>query len=153
MKARSVKTKVLPPAERYAAQRELLLERRRQLEGKIRDSLSASRAERPTQRHADGVDEAEASDAEVQDEIAFSLIEAHADAIERIDEAVRRLDNGRYGLCGQCGDEIAESRLRALPFATRCVECERQRELGHGDVAIGLPRVRARVDDFQGRMR
>ena len=35
-----------------------------------------------------------------------------------------RLDEGAYGDCFQCGDEIAQARLRALPFAVRCKDCE-----------------------------
>lgn len=128
------------PDARDASLRRQLLAHRRELETKIRETLSSSRSERPAQRFADGIDEAEASDAEVQDEIAFALLEAHAEAITRIDEAVRRLDDGRYGRCGQCGDDIGELRLRALPFATRCVDCERQREGGRPHATAPAPR-------------
>jgi DnaK suppressor protein len=40
-----------------------------------------------------------------------------------------RLEEGRYGLCFECGDEISEARLRALPFAVRCKDCEEAREI------------------------
>ena len=43
--------------------------------------------------------------------------------LNRIDAALRRLDEGSYGNCFQCGDEIAQVRLRALPFALRCKDC------------------------------
>ena len=39
-----------------------------------------------------------------------------------------RLDQGDYGNCFDCGEEIAEKRLRALPFAVRCKDCEEARE-------------------------
>jgi len=42
--------------------------------------------------------------------------------------ALRRLDEGSYGDCFECGEEIAEPRLRALPFAVRCKDCEEARE-------------------------
>ena len=46
----------------------------------------------------------------------------------KVDAALRRLEEGTYGDCFECGDEIAEARLRALPFAVRCKDCEEARE-------------------------
>jgi len=39
-----------------------------------------------------------------------------------------RLERGDYGFCYECGEEIGEKRLRALPFAVRCKDCEEARE-------------------------
>jgi len=49
--------------------------------------------------------------------------------LRRVDDALSRLDEGVYGLCEDCDAEIAEERLEILPFATRCVECERRKEV------------------------
>ena len=49
--------------------------------------------------------------------------------LRRIDDALGRLDQGAYGLCEDCDAEIAEERLSILPFATRCVDCERKHEV------------------------
>jgi len=51
-----------------------------------------------------------------------------AETLKRIDEALVRLDAGDYGSCVECAGEIAERRLRALPFAVRCQACEESRE-------------------------
>jgi DnaK suppressor protein len=48
--------------------------------------------------------------------------------LKQIDAALRRLEEGSYGDCFECGAEIAQARLRALPFAVRCRECEQSRE-------------------------
>lgn len=48
--------------------------------------------------------------------------------IESIDQALVRLDTGQYGRCEVCGKDIAESRLVALPAATRCMACEQAGE-------------------------
>ena len=53
----------------------------------------------------------------------MEILDLHADAA-----ALRRLEDGSYGDCFECGDEISEARLRALPFAVRCKECEEARE-------------------------
>jgi len=42
------------------------------------------------------------------------------------------VDNGTYGICDDCGDEIGLERLKALPFAVRCVDCESRRSRGEG---------------------
>ena len=52
-----------------------------------------------------------------------------AETASKINEALVRLEEGRYGLCFECGDEIAQPRLRALPFAVRCKDCEEAVEM------------------------
>jgi DnaK suppressor protein len=46
--------------------------------------------------------------------------------LRMIDEALDRLDSGDYGVCLSCEEEIAEKRLRALPWAKYCVPCQEQ---------------------------
>src|SRR6266566_225506 len=48
--------------------------------------------------------------------------------LNEINDALVRLEQGDYGYCFDCGEEIAEKRLRALPFAVRCKDCEEARE-------------------------
>ena len=45
-----------------------------------------------------------------------------------VSAALRRLKEGRYGLCGDCGEAIAFDRLKVEPWALRCVACEGRRE-------------------------
>jgi DnaK suppressor protein len=115
--------------DRYAELKRILEERRReivdQVQGKMRDVRSEG-ANNPDQ----GVlDAAESSEADIQDEIEFALIQMKAETLNKIDEALRRLDEGSFGHCFECGEEISERRLRALPFAVRCKDCEEAREL------------------------
>ena len=44
-------------------------------------------------------------------------------SIEDIDRALVKIDNGTYGKCDVCGNDIGVARLDALPAASRCVEC------------------------------
>lgn len=61
--------------------------------------------------------------------IAFERTQAdHAAATARrrlaaVESALRRLDDGTYGVCEVCGEPIADGRLDALPATTRCVQC------------------------------
>jgi len=103
--------------------RRLLEERRERLQETVREQLSYCR-ERPDHRRADGADEVEVSSSEAQEEIDISLIAIQTETIARIDEALARLTSGTYGRCLSCGDPISHARLRALPFAVRCLSCE-----------------------------
>jgi RNA polymerase-binding transcription factor len=73
----------------------------------------------------DTLDEGEAM---LQDAVRFSLISMKTGMVIRIDRALDRLAEGSYGACDDCGEDIAESRLRAMPFAERCRRCEELRE-------------------------
>jgi RNA polymerase-binding transcription factor DksA len=48
--------------------------------------------------------------------------------LTELDHVVRRLEQGNYGLCEQCGEQIPEERLEAKPDTTLCMPCQRQRE-------------------------
>ena len=50
--------------------------------------------------------------------------------LEEIKAALKRIEEGTYGMCTNCGKQIAEARLEALPWATLCIDCARDRERG-----------------------
>ncbi len=49
--------------------------------------------------------------------------------IMKIQEALHRIDDGTFGICEECGEPISDSRLRARPVATLCVNCKREQEI------------------------
>jgi DnaK suppressor protein len=68
-------------------------------------------------------------------EVDLLTLDHESRALADVREALVRLGAGEYGVCAGCGCEIAFDRLRALPAALRCVECESRRErvaLGSG---------------------
>jgi len=50
--------------------------------------------------------------------------------LESVEAALKRLEHGTYGLCETCGQPIDRARLETLPYAARCVACQRRLELG-----------------------
>lgn len=48
--------------------------------------------------------------------------------LNKIKEAIERIDNGSYGICDDCGDEIAVERLDARPVTTFCIDCKTRQE-------------------------
>jgi DnaK suppressor protein len=61
-------------------------------------------------------------------EIDYTLEEIDEQVLVAIDEAIARIDNGTYGICVNCGRQIGEERLRAMPWATLCIDCKRLEE-------------------------
>jgi len=57
-------------------------------------------------------------------EFFLSLSQEHRNRIKMIDEALRRIERGDYGICANCGDEIEPRRLNAVPWSTLCLRCQ-----------------------------
>jgi DnaK suppressor protein len=114
--------------KRNAGLRKMLSERRREIQAEVQSRMRDGRTDRPN----DVRDEVEASDADIQGDIELALLQMRAETLTRIDAALVRLDAGKYGSCFECEREIAEPRLRALPFAVRCQACEERREEEQG---------------------
>src|SRR5688572_10557031 len=122
----TTKTAKASPKRRANELRKILEARRRDLAQDVQGRIRDARAENANQRQA--VDQGDISELDTQDESEFALLQMKADTLNRIDAALRRLDEGAYGNCFECGGEIAEERLRALPFAVRCKDCEEAAE-------------------------
>ncbi|MEO8078630.1 MAG: TraR/DksA family transcriptional regulator [Acidobacteriota bacterium] len=114
--------------DRHAELASILEERRREIMGQVQDRIRDVRTESPNNPATGVLDAAESSEADIQDEIEFALIQMKAETLHKIEEALHRLEEGTFGYCFECGDEISERRLRALPFAVRCKDCEEARE-------------------------
>ncbi|HEU0305301.1 MAG TPA: TraR/DksA C4-type zinc finger protein [Gaiellaceae bacterium] len=73
---------------------------------------------------------AETASVTLDREIDYSLEEASNHVLAAIDEALVRLDRETYGNCVTCGRPIGDDRLRAIPYATQCIDCRRREERG-----------------------
>jgi DnaK suppressor protein len=117
------KSKGVTDHERYQVLKLMLEDRRREIQDKLRSLRDTLPVEAATVKDA----EEQSVDDFVQ-EMDFAIMEMKAESLGKIDEAIRRLEAGVYGVCAECGTEIAEARLKALPFATLCVSCQEREE-------------------------
>jgi len=124
--ATTTKTKAAAKTSRYNELRKMLEERRRELMTSVQGKMRDVRAEGGKDR--DVLDQGESSEVDIQEDIEFALIQMKSETLNKIDAALRRLEEETYGDCFECGDEISQARLRALPFAVRCKDCEEARE-------------------------
>ena len=70
-------------------------------------------------------------------ETNFGLAEREGKLLRYIEEAIKRVDDGTYGVCKGCGDLIPKARLQAVPTATRCVDCKQNTKVQERHEAKG----------------
>ena len=122
------KTRRLDPFTK--AQKQKLL----QLRDAIVDSMAGvaqdtlrSRAE-GSEASAFGMHQADAGSDAYDRDFALSLLSQEQDALYEIDQALKRIELGTYGVCEMSGKQIPRARLEAIPFARFTVECQSQLE-------------------------
>ncbi len=99
-----------------------------------RDALRSSMVEdlHGAEVHDEGVgDECDAALDGAQTEINSQLAALESRELNQIEQAIQQIRDGRYGICEGCGERITLVRLKALPFTTTCIACQR-REEGRG---------------------
>ena len=104
--------------------RQILVKRRDALRKALAGDLSLLKELR-AQTSGDMVDAALDS---VQDEISSQLAEVESRELARIEYALERMREGQFGICEGCGTNIPVARLNALPYATYCIDCQREAE-------------------------
>ncbi len=97
---------------------------RAELTRSVRNILS-QRGRKDPDRVADSA--AVATEA-LHEEIQLALVDRHSRHLAQIETALDQLDRREYGVCGECGEFIGLTRLRALPFAQRCRPCQSRAE-------------------------
>ena len=104
--------------------RNLLIKRRDALRKALAGDLSMLKELRQ-QSVGDVVDAALDS---AQDEISSQLAEVESRELASIEKALERINDGTFGVCEGCNTKIPMARLNALPYATYCIQCQREME-------------------------
>ena len=120
--------------ERLLALRDSMLD---SMAGVAKDNLR-SRAE-GSEASAFGMHQADAGSDAYDRDFALSLLSQEQDALYEIEEALKRIDSGTYGICEMSGKAIPHPRLEAIPFARCTVECQAQIEKQRKAVRVRQP--------------
>ena len=113
---------------RYGELERILLDRKRELLEGINGKRRQIREAGTSGERQDMMEEGERAEANIQQDLEVLLIRLKERMVSAVDEALERLEEGTYGMCPECGDEISKRRLRALPFAVRCTYCQERYE-------------------------
>jgi DnaK suppressor protein len=114
---------------RQEALHQMLMGKRQEIMKEIEGNLGQSLTEDQQRRLESARDVGDQALMDLDRELGISLMEMRNRRRQSIDEALNRLRDGTYGMCAECGVEISEKRLQAVPFAKLCVECQSKAEL------------------------
>ena len=89
-----------------------------------------STLEEMTDSHSAYADPADRATAESDRSFTLRIRDRERKLITKIKEALKRMDDGEYGICEECGDDITIARLKARPVTTLCVSCKARQEEG-----------------------
>jgi RNA polymerase-binding protein DksA len=113
--------------------REALLEERKRVEAAIQnlhDENPGTLAEDAGEETAYDNHLADTATETYDRELDYTLEENSEHVLAEIDAALKRIEEGTYGICTNCSTQIAEERVEALPWATLCIDCARDRGRG-----------------------
>ena len=110
------------------ALRRFLINRREDILREAKDEISKYIKGETRQLVESALDDGDWSVIDLSEDISLRQLSAHRGTLLKIDEALRKLDEGTYGICEDCGEDINEGRLKVLPFAIYCVECQEKLE-------------------------
>ena len=128
-----------PNPQHSTAMKARLRERAAQLRDEIQHTLERSADETHARVAEQARDAEDDSFSNLVVDVNLAEIDRDADELRRIDGALARINEGSYGFCETCGQEIPAARLQAEPTAMRCVHCQELYEKTHA--GNGTPRL------------
>jgi DnaK suppressor protein len=114
--------------ERNRALKKLLISKRQEIFKEVKTEISKYIKGETRQLVDTALDDGDWSIVDLSEDISFKHLSTHRENLLKIDEALRKLDEGTYGICEDCGEEITQERLNILPFAIYCIDCQEKRE-------------------------
>jgi DnaK suppressor protein len=113
--------------DRFEAIRRKLFEMRK---GLIRESRSEiGQILNVEDKYNGASDDGDIADIASRDALQAAKYSRHLQQLRSVEEALLKIEEGSFGRCDDCDEEISPGRLNAVPFALRCVECQEQHEL------------------------
>lgn len=123
------KRKPVERGPRYDSLHRMLMTKRAETMNEIETVMGRSLTEDQQRRLEAAMDIGDQALMDLERELGISLMEMRNKRRQAIEDALHKLDDGTYGICEECGVEISEKRLAAVPFAKFCVECQAKQEL------------------------
>ena len=126
-------------ASRNEALRTLLGRKREDLIKTIHTEISKYIKGEDRQLVESALDDGDWSVIDLNEDLKIKKLASYRQNLIKVDDSIRKLEEGTYGTCEDCGEQISGERLRILPFAIRCRDCqESQEELEAADRGEGM---------------
>lgn len=105
-----------------------LLKRREAIVREAKEEISRYMSGENRQLVDTALDEGDWAVVDISEDINLMRLGAHRKSMHDIDEVLRKISEGTYGICEECGEEISEKRLSVIPTATLCINCQGNKE-------------------------
>lgn len=130
VKARITKTppRAGEPNEREKILRRQLIQNRESIVREARSEIAKYVKGETRQLVETALDDGDWSVIDFSEDINLRRLETHRGILLRIDEALDKIKDGTYGICEDCGEKIRAERLKVMPFAIYCRDCQEKRE-------------------------
>ncbi len=114
--------------ERQERLREIIIERKRKMWNELRGELFQQLGEEHHAQFEVALDVGDQGLADLIEDTGLTIADVRRQELTLMADAERRLQEGTYGTCDDCGTEISEERLQVVPYALYCVKCQEKRE-------------------------
>lgn len=126
-------TKTSAPVEDETTRKErlkrVLIQKREQIIKEAKNEIKKFKSGERRQLVETVMDDGDMSVVDLAEDISLRQLSTHRETLIKIDAALRKLEEGTYGICEECGDEISEERLKVMPFAIYCRDDQERREM------------------------
>lgn len=108
----------------------MLLDQKRKMWNDLRDELFRKLGKEYNAQFDNPHDFEELALIDMIEDTGMAISDIRRQQLEEMDSALRKLDDGTYGTCSRCNEDIDEDRLKVVPFAEFCIRCQSQTEGG-----------------------
>jgi DnaK suppressor protein len=123
-KVAGVARKKSPPPSREVVLKRTLLTKREELREEVSKYIKGD-----SRQLVEAVfDDGDWSVIDLAEGINLRHLSAQGKILQKIEQALRKLDNNTYGICEECGEKINPKRLKVMPFAVLCRDCKEKNE-------------------------
>jgi DnaK suppressor protein len=118
----------MPKKIRQEKLRKMLQERKRKILADLHAEVFEKLGDENRGEFEHAMDSGDMSFIDLLQSVGIKIVDIRQEELIKMDEAERKLKEGTYGICEECGKEISEERLAAMPYAVRCTEDEERFE-------------------------
>jgi len=116
------------PGEKRENLRRLLIQTREAIVREAKAEISKYIKGETRQLVDTALDDGDWSIVDLSEDVSLRKLGSHRETLVKIDAALRKLEEGTYGICEECGEDISEERLKVMPFAIYCRDCQEKIE-------------------------
>lgn len=113
---------------RFNRLRKQLIDRKRRMWSDLRDEFFRKLGKEYNTQFDNPHDIEELALIDIIEDMGVAVADIHRQELVALDEAIKKLEDGTYGVCSACAEDIDEERLKVVPFATHCVNCKSKTE-------------------------